>query len=93
MINQAQLQGYTTGGTQELLAQKSGGNNAVYGLATQTGNTHIYTRTGGAVAMFVGTAEKVRVDGSGIVMYGSNAHIRSNSGAAIKFYISGQLCG
>lgn len=63
--NTNQLTGATNGGKQELLAQKSGGNNAVYGLATQTGHTNIYTKSGGQINFYVGTTRIAYIDQNG----------------------------
>lgn len=60
-----QVKGKTTGGDPELLVQKSSANNTVVGQSYQTGNTNIYTKSGGRINFYVGGTLAAYVDSDG----------------------------
>jgi len=91
--NSKTIYGRTTGDVSQPMIGKSTSNHTIVGNGNQSGNTEIYSKSGGSISLCLGGTEKFRVDDSGAALYGSNTNIRSINGAPIKFYISGQLCG
>lgn len=91
--NSKTIYGRTTGDVAQPMIGKSTSNHTIVGNGNQSGNTEIYSKSGGSISLCLGGTEKFRVDDSGAALYGSNTNIRSINGAPIKFYISGQLCG
>lgn len=87
------IYGRTTGAVAQPMIGKSTSNHTIVGNGNQSGNTEIYSKSGGSISLCLGGTEKFRVDDSGAALYGNNTNIRSINGAPIKFYISGQLCG
>ena len=87
------IYGRTTGAVAQPMIGKSTSNHTIVGNGNQSGNTEIYSKSGGSISLCLGGTEKFRVDDSGVALYGNNTNIRSINGAPIKFYISGQLCG
>ena len=91
--NSKTIYGRTTGDVSQPMIGKSTSNHTIVGNGNQSGNTEIYSKSGGSISLCLGGTEKFRVDDSGAALYGNNTNIRSINGAPIKFYISGQLCG
>ena len=91
--NSKTIYGKTTGDVSQPMIGKSTSNHTIVGNGNQSGNTEIYSKSGGSISLCLGGTEKFRVDDSGAALYGNNTNIRSINGAPIKFYISGQLCG
>ena len=91
--NSKVIYGRTIGESTEPMIGKSTSNHTIVGNGNQSGNTEIYSKSGGSISLCLGGTEKFRVDDSGAALYGNNTNIRSINGAPIKFYISGQLCG
>ena len=91
--NSKTIYGRTTGDVSQPMIGKSTSNHTIVGNGNQSGNTEIYSKSGGSISLCLGGTEKFRVDDSGEALYGNNTNIRSINGAPIKFYISGQLCG
>ena len=91
--NSKTIYGRTTGDVSQPMIGKSTTNHTIVGNGNQSGNTEIYSKSGGSISLCLGGTEKFRVDDSGAALYGNNTNIRSINGAPIKFYISGQLCG
>lgn len=91
--NSKTIYGRTTGDVAQPMIGKSTSNHTIVGNGKQSGNTEIYSKSGGSISLCLGGTEKFRVDDSGAALYGNNTNIRSINGAPIKFYISGQLCG
>lgn len=91
--NSKTIYGRTTGDVSQPMIGKSTSNHTIVGNGNQSGNTEIYSKSGGSISLCLGGTEKFRVDDSGAALYGNSTNIRSINGAPIKFYISGQLCG
>ena len=75
--NSKTIYGRTTGDVSQPMIGKSTSNHTIVGNGNQSGNTEIYSKSGGSISLCLGGTEKFRVDDSGAALYGNNTNIRS----------------